>query len=162
MQVLSAPFQVGLLYFNDPWCFISHMIGYVIGEMWIGVCVAVVLDIVPADLTTSSVAVYFFIIQIIGGNMPLFVTPITNGLSLQAAMLICFPGFYIVGALFFVVTYILIKKKENTVYDMENGAKADIGMVEESSMTNKSTEELTPSVKSERAEDNNAYENEKY
>ena len=80
--------------------------------MWIGVCVAVVLDIVPTDLTASAVAVYFFIIQIIGGNMPLFVTPIKHALDLRAAMLICFPGFYIVGAVIFFLTLVLVRRNQ--------------------------------------------------
>ena len=126
------------------------MVGYVIGEMWIGVCVAVVLDIVPPDLTTSAVSVYFFTIQIIGANMPLFVTPITDGLSLRAAMLICFPGFYLVGALFFLITFFLIKKKDKNVYEFGNMAKENnyvkdnSASVQEFQEIDKSTEMLAP------------------
>jgi hypothetical protein len=120
------------------------MAGYVIGEMWIGVCVAVVLDIVPPDLTTSAVAVYFFTIQIIGANMPLFVTPITNGLSLRAAMLICFPGFYVVGALFFLVTLLVLRRRDAHAYEF--GANMETASVQNGSdKTNymyKSTENL--------------------
>ncbi|ELT91494.1 hypothetical protein CAPTEDRAFT_23970, partial [Capitella teleta] len=99
--VISAPFQVGTLCLPMPWAFISHIPAYVIGEMWIGVCIAIVVDLVPVDLTASAVAVYFFIIQIIGGNMPLLVPPIADMWGMQTALLICFPGCYILGALFF-------------------------------------------------------------
>ena len=83
--------------------------------MWIGVCVAVVIDLVPADLTTSSVAVYFFIIAIIGGNMNLFVTPIREKLEMRAALLITFPGMYIVACVLFIIAFLLLKywKTEN-------------------------------------------------
>lgn len=84
-----------------PWAFISNIPAYVIGEMWIGVCVAVVVDRVPSGITTSAVAIYFFIIQVIGGNMNLFVTPITNSLDLRLALVITYPGFYLLGAVFF-------------------------------------------------------------
>lgn len=84
-----------------PWAFISNIPAYVIGEMWIGVCVAVVVDRVPSGITTSAVAIYFFVIQVIGGNMNLFVTPITNNLDLRLALVITYPGFYLLGAFFF-------------------------------------------------------------
>ena len=111
-QIVSAPFQLGLIFLSMPWCFISNMVGYLIGEMWFGICITLVIDLVPSDLTASAVAIYFFIIQIIGGNMPLIVTPITNSLNLKVAMAICFPGFYVVGALFFILAFFLILRKK--------------------------------------------------
>lgn len=60
---ISAPCQIGTLLLPYPWTWISHIFAYLFGEMWIGVCIALVIDLVPDDLTTSSVAVYFFIIQ---------------------------------------------------------------------------------------------------
>ena len=98
-----------------PGAFICHIPAYLIGEMWIGVLIAIVVDMVPADLTTSSVAVYFFIIQIIGGNMNLLVTPISDRLGLRFALLITFPGFYIAGALIFVIPLILMRREEARV-----------------------------------------------
>ena len=111
-QSLSAPFLVGTLYAPMPWSFVCLIPAYLIGEMWIGVCIAVVVDLVPADLTTSSIAVYVFIIQIIGGNMNLLVTPITDALNLRIAMLITFPGFYVLGALIFFIALLVVRREE--------------------------------------------------
>ena len=44
--------------------------------MWIGITLAIVVELVPANIRTSAVAVYLFIISNIGGNMPLLVPPI--------------------------------------------------------------------------------------
>jgi len=41
--------------------------------MWVGITLAVVIEVVPVPLRTSAVAVYMFIISNIGGNMPLLV-----------------------------------------------------------------------------------------
>ena len=41
--------------------------------MWIGVTLAVLVELVPTEIKTTSVAAYFFIISNIGGNMPLVV-----------------------------------------------------------------------------------------
>ena len=102
-----------------PWAFISLIPANIIGEMWIGVCVAVVIDLVPQELTASSVAVYFFIIQIICGNMNLLVTPLTKSLDLREAILLTFPGLYILSALLFVIPLVALwrthKEKESYI-----------------------------------------------
>ena len=43
------------------------------GEVWVGVTLAVVIELVPTALRTTSVALYLFIISNIGGNAPLIV-----------------------------------------------------------------------------------------
>jgi len=45
------------------------------GEMWIGITLTIVVEMVPANIRTSAVAVYMFIISNIGGNMLLLVPP---------------------------------------------------------------------------------------
>lgn len=44
--------------------------------MWVSVTLAVLIELVPSKIKTTSVAVYFFIISNIGGNMPLLVPAI--------------------------------------------------------------------------------------
>ncbi len=93
-----------------PWSMIALIPAYSIGEMWIGVCIAVVVELVPSDLTASAVAVYFFIIQLIGGNMNLLETPIRKHINMRTALLILFPGMYLLGALFFIILLVYIVK----------------------------------------------------
>ncbi len=51
---------------------------YIIGEMWIGVCLSVVVELVPNRLRITGIGVYFFIITNIGGNMQIFVPAVQN------------------------------------------------------------------------------------
>ena len=44
--------------------------------MWVGVCLSVVVELVPEKLRTTGVGLYFFIISNIGGNMQVIVPPI--------------------------------------------------------------------------------------
>lgn len=37
--------------------------------MWVGVCLSVMVELVPEKLRTTGVGLYFFIISNIGGNM---------------------------------------------------------------------------------------------
>ena len=46
--------------------------------MWVGVTLAVGVELVPAQVRTAAVAVYLFIITNIGGNVPLLVPPIQH------------------------------------------------------------------------------------
>lgn len=62
-----------------------------LGEMWVGITLAVVVELVPSDIKTTAVAVYLFIISNIGGNANLLVPPLTqhfedDGYSKSAAL----------------------------------------------------------------------------
>ena len=49
-----------------------------LGEMWIGITIAVIVELIPADIRTTGIAVYLFIITNIGGNIQLLVPPIKS------------------------------------------------------------------------------------
>ncbi len=41
--------------------------------MWVGVTLAIIIELMPSAIRTSAVAIYLFIISNIGGNAPLLV-----------------------------------------------------------------------------------------
>ena len=53
--------------------------------MWIGITLAIVVELVPSTIRTSAVAVYLFIISNIGGNMPLLVPVIREAFENNGA-----------------------------------------------------------------------------
>ena len=58
-QVTAIPFLVGVLYLPpSPWAFLSLLPAYAIGEMWIGVCLAVVIAMAPSDISSAAVALF--------------------------------------------------------------------------------------------------------
>ena len=96
-QIISSPFAAGALFLDPPYCYFSLLPNYIIGlfhnyslfwrlivkyllvftgEMWVGVALAVLVELVAADVRTTAVAAYFFIISNVGGNMPLLVPPV--------------------------------------------------------------------------------------
>ena len=95
-----------------PWAFLSQIPALLIGEMWIGVCVALVVDFVPSDLTASAVALYFFAIMILGGNANLLVPPLADRFNRRMALLVTFPGFYLVAAALFALTMLLVRRQK--------------------------------------------------
>jgi len=119
--VIAAPFAAGALFLPSPWCFLILLPAFVFGEMWIGVTIAVVVDIVPAIIQASVIAVFLFIITVIGGNFNVLVSVLVQaGLDRRWALLITFPGLYILGSFLFVITYFVLcyelSKARNNLY----------------------------------------------
>lgn len=78
--------------------------------MWVGVTLAVVVELVPKTIRTASVAYYLFIISIIGGNVPLLVPIIKKSLGLRNALYILFPGLYVLSSALFLLTLFVLKR----------------------------------------------------
>lgn len=118
-QIVAAPFVAGVLFFDPPYSYWFLIPTYIIGEMWIGVCLSVVVELVPEKLRITGIGIYFFIISNIGGNMQLFIPPVKTALenagyteiqALRGALYIFYPGEYVVGSLLFLVTLFVLKR----------------------------------------------------
>lgn len=116
-QILAAPFAAGALFLPYPWCFLSLIPSNVIGEMWIGVASAIIVDLAPSKIRTAVIAVYLFIITVIGGNFNLLVPPIHHGFkqhfsdlaSYRWSLFLTFPGVYALSSLLFVLAFFLMR-----------------------------------------------------
>lgn len=127
-QLLAAPFAAGALFLKPPYAYISLIPSNIIGEMWVGVTLAVVIELVPTRIRTSAVAVYLFIISNIGGNVPLLVPPIQQAFEdagssktdgLRYALYILFPGLYVLGAGLFLLTLFLLKRDLRRIQQLD-------------------------------------------
>ena len=117
----AAPFAAGTLYFMPPGAYLCQIPTYIFGEMWIGITIAVIIELIPADIRTTGIAVYLFIITNIGGNIQLLVPPIkasfkergyTEISALRAALYILYPGPYLYGAVAYVFVMFLMKRDQ--------------------------------------------------
>ena len=86
--------------------------------MWVGVTSAIVVDLAPSKIHTGVVAVYLFIITVIGGNFNLIVTPITDAFEKHfstvtsyrfSLTLLSFPALYALSSLLFVFAFFLMR-----------------------------------------------------
>ncbi|XP_037076088.1 protein spinster homolog 1-like isoform X2 [Pollicipes pollicipes] len=118
-QLLAAPFVFGVLFLEPPWAYISLIPTYIIGEMWVPITLAVLVELVPAEVRTSAVAFYFFVISNIGGNMPLLVDPVKKAFSnaghndvdsLRDTLYLFYPGEYILGALLYLLALLALRR----------------------------------------------------
>lgn len=117
-QLLAAPFAAGALFLPDPWCFLSLIPSNVIGEMWIGVASAMVVDVAPSKIRTACIAIYLFIITMIGGNFNLLVPPLQDGFenagasedqALRWALFLTYPGTYFASSILFLFAFFLTR-----------------------------------------------------
>jgi len=115
-QMCAAPFALMALLLPAPACYIMLLPSNIIGEMWIGVCLTCVLELVPERIRAASIGYYLFIITNIGGNIPLLVPPLKTAFAkasseyaLRNALIVLFPGMYVASSVLFVLTIFIYK-----------------------------------------------------
>lgn len=102
--------------------------------MWIGVCLSVVVELVPEKLRITGIGVYFFIITNIGGNMQILMPPVRSALvswfgltdiqAFRGALYIFYPGEYVLGSALFLLTLFVLKQDINRLKEVS--AKEDV------------------------------------
>ncbi|XP_042883762.1 protein spinster homolog 1-like [Penaeus japonicus] len=107
-QFLAMPFAAGVLYFPPPGAFFMLLGAYIFAEMWFGVLFAVLLELVPGSVQSTALAVFLFIMNNVGGNLPVVVDPLSHLLSYRAALYIMYPGGYLASSIFFFLTSFLL------------------------------------------------------
>ncbi len=86
-----------------PYNFLSYLPALVVGEMWIGVCLAVVIEMVPLAVAAAAVAIFLFVINNIGGCVNLLVPPLAAACGIKYALLILVAGPYAVAGTVFLL-----------------------------------------------------------
>ena len=65
--------------------------------MWFGVLFAVLLEVIPSTVHSTAIAIFLFVMNNFGGNMPILLEPIRNATSYHTALLIMYPGNYLLS-----------------------------------------------------------------
>ncbi|KAF6023363.1 hypothetical protein EB796_018320 [Bugula neritina] len=131
-QICAAPFALMALLLPAPACYIMLLPSNIIGEMWIGVCLTCVLELVPEKLRGASVGYYLFIITNIGGNIPLLLPPLKTlfahvgaDVALRNALIILFPGMYLASSVLFLLTIFIYKVWNNRQSRLRSNTSTD-------------------------------------
>lgn len=127
-QIVAAPFAAAVLFFPPPASYFWLIPTYIFGEMWVGVCLSVLVELVPENLRTTGVGFYFFVISNIGGNMQLLLPPVQAAIknsfnldkdvdALRGALYVFYPGEYVLGSALFLLTLFVLKRDLNVSSD---------------------------------------------
>ena len=74
-------------------------------EMWFGILFAILLRLLPSSVHASSIAVFLFVMNNVGGNAPVLIEPLRGVLpSYRSALIVMYPGSYLASELFTYLT----------------------------------------------------------
>lgn len=62
--------------------------------MWFGILFAILVEIVPLRVRSTTVGVFLFVMNNIGGNLPIAVEPVSKAIGYRESLYIFYAGFY--------------------------------------------------------------------
>lgn len=74
--------------------------------MWFGIAFAVVVEIVPLQIRSTMIGLFLFVINNIGGNLPIAVDPVAKAIGYRESLWIFFPGLYLISNVYKLTTSI--------------------------------------------------------
>lgn len=95
MQLLATPLAAGVLLLEPPYNFICLLAAYGFAEMWMGVLFAILIELVPVKVCSVIVGIFLFVMNNIGGNLPVVVNPVKDSIGYREALFIFYPGGYL-------------------------------------------------------------------
>ena len=89
---MATPFAVGVLLLPPPYNFISLLAAYIFAEMWMGILFAVLVEIVPKNICSLVVGIFLFVMNNVGGNLPMVIAPLSKLIGYRQTLFIFYPG----------------------------------------------------------------------
>ncbi|XP_001355572.1 putative metabolite transport protein HI_1104 [Drosophila miranda] len=110
-QLIATLPAFGSVYFDPLWAMITLGLSYFFAEMWFGIVFAIVVEIVPLRVRSSTIGVFLFVMNNIGGNLPILVDPVAKVLGYRGSIMIFYAGFYGISSILFFITCFLLEGK---------------------------------------------------
>lgn len=107
-QIVATPFAFGSVYCNPVGAMITLGISYFFAEMWFGILFAMVVEIVPLHVRSTTIGVFLFVMNNIGGNLPIVVEPVSKQIGYRESLYIFYVGAYAFSSLLFLCTTFLM------------------------------------------------------
>lgn len=102
--LLASPLALGTLYFPPPGAFGCLILYYFLAETWFAVLFTVIVEIVEPEVRSTCIAVFLFLMNLVGGNLPVIVTPLKEHFDdYRQALYLVWPGFLSISAFVFLV-----------------------------------------------------------
>ncbi|CAG2058929.1 unnamed protein product, partial [Timema podura] len=96
-QLCATPGAFGSVYAEPTWAMITLGISYFFAEMWFGIVFAILVEIIPLSMRSTAVGVFLFVMNNIGGNLPILVDPISKMIGYREALYIFYVGAYLLS-----------------------------------------------------------------
>merc|ERR1719273_2124843 len=103
---------------EPPYALAMLLLYYFCAETWFAILFTVIVEIVNSDIKAISIALFLFIMNNIGGNLPVIVAPIEDAIGYREAIYFVWPGMIGLSAiLFFVASIPLMRRSRSTTTD---------------------------------------------
>lgn len=93
-QLIATLPAFGSVFFEPLWAMITLGGSYFFAEMWFGIVFAIVVEIVPLHVRSSTIGVFLFVMNNIGGNLPILVDPVAKAIGYRGSIMIFYAGMY--------------------------------------------------------------------
>ncbi|XP_062126397.1 uncharacterized protein LOC133839084 [Drosophila sulfurigaster albostrigata] len=113
-QLIATLPGFGSVYFDPLWAMITLGLSYLFAEMVFGIVFAIVVEIVPLRVHSSTIGVFLFVINNIGGNLPILVDPVAKMIGNRGSIMIFYSGFYGISSIRFLINCFLLEGKPKT------------------------------------------------
>lgn len=107
-QLIATLPAFGSVIFGPLWAMITLAISYFFAEMWFGIVFAILVEIVPLSVRSTTVGIFLFVMNNIGGNLPIVVEPVSKAIGYREAIMIFYAGFYGISSIMFLLTMFLM------------------------------------------------------
>ncbi|XP_049878919.1 putative metabolite transport protein HI_1104 [Pectinophora gossypiella] len=107
-QLVATLPAFGSVIFGPLWAMITLAISYFFAEMWFGIVFAILVEIVPLSVRSTTVGVFLFVMNNVGGNLPILVDPVSKIIGYREAIMIFYAGFYGISSILFFLTMFLM------------------------------------------------------
>ncbi|CAH1968641.1 unnamed protein product [Acanthoscelides obtectus] len=108
-QIIATPFAFGSVYFAPTWAITTLGISYFFAEMWFGILFAMLVEIVPLHVRSTTVGVFLFVMNNIGGNLPIAVEPVSKSIGYRESLWIFYAAAYGFSSILFLLTTFLME-----------------------------------------------------
>ncbi|XP_039298652.1 protein spinster homolog 1 [Nilaparvata lugens] len=138
-QLIATPFAFGSIYMGPVGAMITLAISYLFAEMWFGILFAILVEIVPVSVRSTTVGVFLFIMNNIGGNLPILMEPVRKATSFRDSLAIFYAGAYLISSVLFAITMMMMgktKKETKNAANVEGVANEGFTSLENISRTN--------------------------
>jgi len=100
--IIASPFAVATLYFPPPWAFVCLILYYFFAETWFSVLFTVIVEIVDPEVRSTCIAIFLFLMNLVGGNLPVIVAPLRNYFGdYRTALYLVWPTFCATSSVIF-------------------------------------------------------------
>ncbi|KAJ8682906.1 hypothetical protein QAD02_018698 [Eretmocerus hayati] len=146
-QLFATPAAFGSVYFAPVGAMTSLAISYFFAEMWLGILFAVLVEIVPLSMRSTIVGLFLFVMNNVGGLLPILVEPVSKAIGYRESLWILYAGAYGLSSFMFLFTMFLMDHPQDDEPSKSWG-QANRNFVEDE---NKTTTLELPRVPSKRS-----------